>query len=274
MKLYQTRIGPVVEHEGRCFAIDSDFDSLLNDSDLHGRLATMQKGAKAVPAPGAVEILPPIGNQEVWAAGVTYYRSRDARIEESQSAGGGDFYVRVYEAPRPELFFKSAAWRVVGTGDKVRIRKDSKWNVPEPELALVINARGRIIGYTIGNDMSSRDIEGENPLYLPQAKVYNGACAIGPAIWVTNDKPSPDTAIAIQISRGGKAAFEGSTKVSQIKRPLEELVEFLYRETSFPKGCILLTGTGVVPPSTFTLDHEDRIDITIDNIGTLSNSVE
>jgi 2-dehydro-3-deoxy-D-arabinonate dehydratase len=218
--------------------------------------------------------LAPIDSQEVWAAGVTYYRSRTARMAESEVAGGGSFYDRVYTAERPELFFKALAHRVAGPEEKVRIRRDSKWNVPEPELALVISPAGKITGYTIGNDMSSRDIEGENPLYLPQAKVYDRSCALGPAILVSGEPLPASTAISIEIRRGGEAVFSDSTTLAAMKRKPEELVEYLYRETSFPGGCILLTGTGIVPPDTFTLQSGDEIAITIDGIGTLRNPVE
>jgi 2-dehydro-3-deoxy-D-arabinonate dehydratase len=218
--------------------------------------------------------LAPIDSQEVWAAGVTYYRSRTARMAESEVAGGGSFYDRVYSAERPELFFKALAHRVAGPGEKVRIRRDSKWNVPEPELALVISPAGKITGYTIGNDMSSRDIEGENPLYLPQAKVYDRSCALGPAILVSDEPMQASTSIGIEIRRAGAAVFSDSTTLAAMKRRPEELVEYLYRETSFPSGCILLTGTGIVPPDTFTLQSGDEIAITISGIGTLQNSVE
>jgi 2-dehydro-3-deoxy-D-arabinonate dehydratase len=218
--------------------------------------------------------LAPIDSQEVWAAGVTYYRSRTARMAESEVAGGGSFYDRVYTAERPELFFKALAHRVAGPDEKVRIRRDSKWNVPEPELALVISPAGKITGYTIGNDMSSRDIEGENPLYLPQAKVYDRSCALGPAILATGEPLPSTTVISIEIRRAGAVFFSDSTTLAAMKRHPEELVEYLYRETSFPNGCILLTGTGIVPPDTFTLQSGDEIAITIDGIGTLRNSVE
>lgn len=220
-------------------------------------------------------ILPPIGRQEVWAAGVTYLRSRDARREESKDSGGGTFYDRVYDADRPELFFKAMAHKVVAAGGAVRIRRDSKWNVPEPELALMVSPGGKIAGYTIGNDMSSRDIEGENPLYLPQAKVYDGSCALGPCILVAHaDEPLPKTTeISIEILRGGAEVFAGRASLSQMKRSFEELVEYLYRDHSFPHGCVLLTGTGVVPPDSFTLAPGDEIRITIEPIGTLTNTV-
>ena len=223
---------------------------------------------------GGATLLAPIDAQEVWAAGVTYYRSRTARMAESEVAGGGSFYDRVYTAERPELFFKALAHRVAGPGEKVRIRRDSKWNVPEPELALVISPQGKITGYTIGNDMSSRDIEGENPLYLPQAKVYDKSCALGPAILSTDEPLLPDTAISLQISRAGQTVFSDSITLAAMKRRPEELVEYLYRETSFPDGCILLTGTGIVPPDTFTLQSGDEIAIAIQGIGLLRNSVE
>jgi 2-dehydro-3-deoxy-D-arabinonate dehydratase len=272
MKLYQTARGPVVERAGAYHAVGQSWDALIAANDLPTVLA---EAVRASPGSDGLqgEVLAPIGSQEVWAAGVTYFRSRTARMEESTSAGGGDFYDRVYAAQRPELFFKASASRVVGNGAKVRIRRDSKWNVPEPELTLLINPRGKIIGYTIGNDMSSRDIEGENPLYLPQAKVYDGSCALGPAVLVTGEPLEPSTEIAIEIRRGGDVAFRGSTTLAQLKRDPAELVEYLYRETSFPTGCYLLTGTGVVPPDAFTLAAGDEIAITIEPIGTLTNVV-
>jgi 2-dehydro-3-deoxy-D-arabinonate dehydratase len=226
------------------------------------------------PAEAPAKVLAPIESQEIWAAGVTYYRSRDARMAESQEAGGGDFYDRVYSAVRPELFMKGTHYRAVGPEEAVRIRRDSKWNVPEPELTLLISPGGKITGYTIGNDMSSRDIEGENPLYLPQAKVYDASSALGPAILVTKNPPAKETTIALQILRGGKSVFEGSTTLAALKRPLRELADYLYREASFPNGCFLMTGTGVVPDDTFTLLAGDRVEITIDGIGVLANPVE
>jgi 2-dehydro-3-deoxy-D-arabinonate dehydratase len=219
------------------------------------------------------QLLPPVGTQEVWASGVTYFRSKVGRQEESKSSGGGDFYARVYEAERPELFFKASPHRVVGHMGLVRIRKDSVWNVPEPELTLVVTSSGQIVGYTIGNDMSSRSIEGENPLYLPQAKTYDGSASLGPCIYVT-DKPLPsDTIIYSKVFRGGKLAFEGSVAINQIVRKFEDLVSFLYLECSFPSGSFLMTGTGIVPEGDFTLQKGDQIDITIDPIGTLTNVV-
>ena len=272
-RLYRTARGAVLEADGRYLDLGHvDWDQLVNRTDLgdwlHGQQETLET-LDAAPAPG--ELLPPIGSQEVWAAGVTYYRSRSARMEES--AGEGDFYDRVYQAPRPELFFKASPHRVVGPGQEVRIRSDSRWNVPEPELTVCVSSAGRVVGYTVGNDVSSRDIEGENPLYLPQAKVYDQCCALGPSI-VLGAKPLPDsTEIAMEILRDGAAVFSGSTRLDQMKRTPEELVEYLYRENSFPAGCFLLTGTGIVPPNEFTLGSGDTIRITIEPIGTLENRV-
>jgi 2-dehydro-3-deoxy-D-arabinonate dehydratase len=277
--LWRTKEGIRLNHGQHTQIIQADWDALINHADLTRYLPTLiweaphGDSAWYLKSPD-VEVMAPIGTQEVWAAGVTYFRSRTARMEESKDAGGGTFYDRVYEADRPELFFKAAAWRVRGPRAKIRIRRDAKWNVPEPELALVVNARGEIIGYTIGNDVSSRDIEGENPLYLPQAKVYDGSCALGPGIYVTKDPLPPGTAIEIRITRGHDVAFQGGTTLSQMRRKPEELVEYLYRETSFPTGCVLLTGTGIIPPDEFTLQSGDLVEITIEPIGTLSNTVE
>jgi 2-dehydro-3-deoxy-D-arabinonate dehydratase len=275
MRLYRTRKGPVAEDAGRAGLLpDEDWDALFNRRNLAGYLAKALQSVKPLKFdPATAPLLAPIGAQEVWAAGVTYYRSRDARMEESKAAGGGDFYARVYEADRPEIFFKSTPHRVSGPRQKVRIRKDSKWNVPEPELAVVVNASGRIIGWTICNDMSSRDIEGENPLYLPQAKVYDQSCALGPAILVSETMPEPSTEIRIEILRGGKAEFSGRTALDRLKRSPESLVGWLWRDNSFPSGCFLSTGTGIVPADSFTLQPGDEIRITIDPIGTLSNTV-
>ena len=267
-KLYNTPNGPVLERDGGFFSINADWDNLLETPGFAEKLS-----GDHAPTSAPTRFLPVARAQEVWASGVTYLRSRDARMEESKDAGGGDFYARVYHADRPELFFKASPFASVGDGDPVRIRRDSKWNVPEPELVLVIDPRGRIVGYTIGNDMSSRDIEGENPLYLPQAKVYDGSCALGPCILVTSDPLPRETPIEIAITRGGVTVFSGATAVSQIKRSFTDLVEYLYREKSFSRGCFLLTGTGVVPPDDFTLQSGDRISIRIPPIGTLTNTV-
>ena len=277
MKLYKTQRGFVAEEEGRFHALESgDWDSFVNQDDLCRWLRERTRGARPLPGEFRVEgadLLPPIGSQEVWAAGVTYTRSRSARMEEADAAGGSDFYDRVYSAPRPELFFKASPHRVAGHGQAVRLRKDSRWNVPEPELTLLVTSRGKIIGYTVGNDMSSREIEGENPLYLPQAKVYDRSCALGPGILVREEPLPPSTGIHIKILRGGSSTFEGSTEISQMKRTPQELVEYLFRESSFPNGCFLMTGTGIVPPSSFTLQSKDEIRITVDLVGTLVNFV-
>jgi 2-dehydro-3-deoxy-D-arabinonate dehydratase len=274
MKLYRSRHGILAEDDGRFYALNaSSFDQLITREDLRDYLDQFIREAKLASAPRPQDLLPPIGSQEVWAAGVTYYRSRNARMEESKSAGGGDFYDRVYHATRPELFFKSSPHRVVGPGAKVAIRDDASWSVPEPELTLLVTPGGKIAGYTIGNDMSSRDIEGENPLYLPQAKVYDRSCALGPCLLIA-DEPLPDTTeIALEILRGDTTAFAGATSLKEMKRKPQELVEYLYRNNSFPQGCFLLTGTGVVPPDSFTLKPGDEIRITIPPIGTLINLV-
>jgi 2-dehydro-3-deoxy-D-arabinonate dehydratase len=273
MKLYRTQQGIVIEQNGTCYSFNGNtWDSLIARDDVQAFLQAQIDTGRMPKVGVPKDPRPPVVNQEIWAAGVTYMRSREARMEESKSAGGGDFYDRVYVADRPELFFKSTGHRAVGMNGKVRIRKDSKWNVPEPELTLVMSASGKITGYTIGNDMSSRDIEGENPLYLPQAKVYNGSCAIGPCI-LLSEPLAPETEIQISIKREGKEMFAGSTPISRIKRALGSLAEYLYRELSFPHGALLMTGTGVVPPDTFTLASGDEISITIAPIGTLTNSV-
>ncbi|MEO1010137.1 MAG: fumarylacetoacetate hydrolase family protein [Bacteroidota bacterium] len=218
-------------------------------------------------------ILKPIQNQEIWASGVTYMRSKEARMEESKKAGGGSFYDKVYDAERPELFFKATAQRTVGHGGTVRVRKDSHWDVPEPELALFVSSEGTIEGYTIGNDMSSRSIEGENPLYLPQAKTYEGCASLGPCLYVPQDPIAPETRIKMEIYRQGDMVFSKDVGIDQIKRKHTELVHFLFLECDFPKGCFLMTGTGIIPPDDFTLQIGDEIRIHIDAIGTLVNFV-
>ena len=274
MKLFRTAAGAIIEEHGRHYRTDTPWDDLLRDDRLLASLRHRVGDGQLQPADVPSQPLAPIVSQEVWAAGVTYLRSKVARMEESAVAGGGDFYDRVYAADRPELFFKATPHRVVGPGQPVRLRADSKWNVPEPELALVVSPSARIIGYTIGNDMSSRDIEGENPLYLPQAKVYDGCCALGPCILLAEDAALPkSTEIRLRITRNGQAAFAGTTSLEKLKRGFEELVAYLFRDNSFPAGCVLLTGTGVVPPDEFTLKSGDLVEITADPIGTLSNPV-
>jgi 2-dehydro-3-deoxy-D-arabinonate dehydratase len=220
----------------------------------------------------AVQWLPPIDDQEVWAAGVTYKRSQTARMEESEAAAS--CYDRVYTAARPELFFKATPNRCSGHLGSLRIRTDASWNVPEPELALVLSKTGKIVGYTVGNDMSSRDIEGDNPLYLPQAKVYNQCCGLGPWITLSDSMPPRETiGIHLKILRSGATVFTGDTSISQMARKLEDLVQWLIRDNDLPNGAFMLTGTGIVPDSPFTLAKDDIVHISIDGIGTLSNKI-
>lgn len=275
MKLYKTVHGIVAEHENTFYLLrETDWDSFVNDEELY---AKMQQSIQRS-TPGSKELishlLAPIGaQQELWACGVTYLRSKIGRQEESRDAGGGDFYARVYEAERPEIFFKSNPHRIAAPGAAVAIRKDSSWDVPEPELTLVVSPSGKIIGYTIGNDMSSRSIEGENPLYLPQAKTYDGCAAIGPCIYVTQHPIPSSTMIHLLINRNGQTVFEGSVGINKMKRSHAELVSFVFRHCSFPHGCLIMTGTGIVPPNEFTLKTGDEIRISIDHIGTLVNAV-
>ena len=273
MILYRTTDGLVVEHQGRAWEVDELLDTLIARPDVHAFLDQQIRSGYSSGALDRSKVLAPIGTQEVWAAGVTYLRSRAARMAESKDAGGGDFYDRVYTAERPELFFKSLPHKVVGPGGAVGLRSDATWSVPEPELALLINPRGQIIGYTIGNDMSSRDIEGQNPLYLPQAKVYNRSCALGPGVLMTPHPLPQTTRIRIEIERAEQVAFEGETSLAQMKRTPEELVAYLYRDQQFPFGCFLLTGTGIVPPDSFTLKKGDTVRIGIEGIGVLVNPV-
>ncbi len=278
MNIYKTEKGIIIVKDNLCFvSAERDWDTFINRDDLWLKL---EEETKVIPSAGNLNwlqsqtILAPIGSQEVWAAGVTYLKSKTARMEESKESGGATFYDKVYDAERPELFFKSTASRVIGTNQQVRIRKDSTWNVPEPELTLVITSSSRIVGYSIGNDMSSRSIEGENPLYLPQAKMYDGSAAIGPCVLVTDAPISPLTEIAMLIERNGKNVFEGSTTIDRMKRKHTELVEFLFRESSYPVGCYLMTGTCVVPGNDFTLQSGDVVKISIEGIGVLINTVE
>lgn len=237
--------------------------------DLVGSL--FDANATLIAAP-QVRMLAPIDRQEVWAAGVTYKRSQVARMEESET--GASHYDRVYTAPRPELFFKAMPGRVAGPGQPVRIRRDTKWSVPEPELALVISPEGKLVGFTAGNDMSARDIEGENPLYLPQAKLYNECCALGPCILIPETPLDlPNTAITLVIHRKGAEVFRGQTDLGQMKRTFDDLISWLFRDNSFPDGVILLTGTGIVPPNEFSLAAGDVVSIDITGIGTLTNPV-
>lgn len=246
--------------------------SLLESDNLTARLKELSNQTLMAAQLSNIRLLAPLEKQEVWAAGVTYLRSRTARMDESDFSAQA--YDLVYEADRPELFFKSVPEKVVASGEAVGIRKDAKWNVPEPELALVLNSKGKIVGYTIGNDMSSRDIEGENLLYLPQAKVYDRACALGPWINVSaKEIEARAWTIKLDIERGGSSVFSGETSVSQMKRKLSELADWLFRSQTFPNGAILMTGTGLVPGDNFTLQADDRIKININGVGTLENHV-
>ena len=277
MRIYKLTNSILIENNNQFFKVDgSDWDSFINDDELHAK--ALRTIASLTPISNAQDLLAtqldaPMSGQELWASGVTYFRSKQGRQEESKSAGGADFYGRVYEAERPELFFKATRNRTVGSGGLVRIRKDSTWDVPEPELVLVMSSSGKIIGYSIGNDMSSRSIEGENPLYLPQAKTYDGCAAVGPCILVAEQPLPKDTKIELQINRGGKNVFAGDIEINQIKRGFEELAGFLFRECSFPHGALLMTGTGIVPDSSFTLQSGDEIVIHVAAIGTLTNKV-
>jgi 2-dehydro-3-deoxy-D-arabinonate dehydratase len=273
MKLFKTDKGIVIEKENNCYHVqEHDWDSFINDDHLYEKLVSL---TQSLPVMNQTQfsLHAPLGKQELWACGVTYYRSMLGRQEESKDAGGGDFYSRVYNAERPEVFFKSTAQRVAGPGGFLRIRKDSSWDVPEPELTLVVTSSGKIVGYTIGNDMSSRSIEGENPLYLPQAKTYDGCASVGPCILVTDKPLDAETNIHLNILRNNSLVFNGSIPISQMKRNPQELVSFVYRECSFPHGCLIMTGTGVVPGSDFTLQAGDEISIAIDGIGKLINTV-
>ena len=263
--------------QGQCFLLEKeDWDRLINRDDLYEHLKLLTTKMSPYAAETAVETFKtkaPIQGQEIWAAGVTYLSSKDARMEESQESGGATFYDKVYSAERPELFFKATAYRTVGDGDFVNIRKDSTWDVPEPELTLFITSSGKIVGYTIGNDMSSRSIEGENPLYLPQAKSYDRCAGLGPCMYVPELPIPPDTQISMQILRTGLVIFEGNIKISRMKRSHKELAGFLFRECSFPNGVFLMTGTCIVPDHTITLKSKDEIQISIDHIGKLVNFV-
>ena len=280
MKVYRCKKAIVVEYAGCFYAFDDEnWDEFINRDDAFSHIKEALEGKQPEPAAeqwvqcDSGELLAPMQSQECWASGVTYFRSKQGRQEESKDAGGADFYQRVYEAERPELFFKSTAARTVGSGGQVRIRKDSTWDVPEPELVLMITANGKIIGYSIGNDMSSRSIEGENPLYLPQAKTYDNCAAIGPCIFLTESPLPADTLIDLDILRAGQSVFSGEIEINQITRSFESLAEFLFRECSFPHGALLMTGTGIVPGNDFSLRSGDEIKIGISGIGQLVNSV-
>lgn len=278
MKLYKLAQGVILNHGLISYLFNEDWDTLVNKEKLHSYLFNLIPELPRISEEKALEeitknLLPPIGNQEVWAAGVTYLRSREARMEESAGSGAADLYDKVYAAERPELFFKSMPHRVAGHNQQVFIRRDSTWNVPEPELALFINSKGDIQGYTIANDMSSRSIEGENALYLPQAKIFERSAALGPCLYVPEDPIPGDTPIKMSIHRNGQQMYNDETNIGRMKRTLAELAGYLYRECDFQNGCYLMTGTCLVPPNDFTLHPGDIVSISIDPIGQLVNSV-
>jgi 2-dehydro-3-deoxy-D-arabinonate dehydratase len=268
----EEQVGELLGSAVRCLRMPLlSLADLLEEDDPPATAAARVDPSREYPLDD-VTLLAPIDRQEVWAAGVTYQRSQTARMQESEH--GATHYDRVYTAPRPELFFKATPHRVAGPDQPVRIRQDTQWSVPEPELALVLNSHLRLVGFTVGNDMSARDIEGENPLYLPQAKVYSGCCALGPCITLVDQMPPREqTQITLRILRGGTEAFHGSTSLAQLKRSYDELIGYLARDNSFPDGVFLLTGTGIVPDDEFTLAQGDIIEIAIDGIGTLRNPV-
>jgi len=275
VKLYYTAPSIFVETDGRFYQLENtDWISFINRDDLYPHVQDVISDLQPLStAPNLAQLPPPVEQQEVWGSGVTYYRSRTARMEESEASGGDVFYNRVYDAKRPEIFYKGSKRRAVGQGGTVTIRSDSSWNVPEPELTLFVTANQKIVGYTIGNDMSSRDIEGENPLYLPQAKVWTGSTALGPCLFVPEDGELPTSAIKLEILRAGKTVFQGETDTNQIKRELTELVDYLFFADEFPEGVFLMTGTGIIPEGDFSLQAGDEVRITIEHIGTLRNTV-
>ncbi len=276
MNLYKRNDQAYLTNKGRCYQWTvEEWDLLVNREQLYQYLNELANTLQEIP-PLDWEREPwdpPMDGQEVWAAGVTYFKSKQARMEESQDSGGDRFYDLVYDAPRPELFYKSHGQRTVGHLDQVNIRKDSRWNVPEPELTLLINAYGNIQGYTAGNDMSSRSIEGENPLYLPQAKVYERCAALGPCLYIPEDPIDPQAEIRLEIERKGQVLYEDQVKINRMKRAHQELVDYLFRECQFPQGVFLMTGTCLVPGDEFTLEIDDQVSITIDHIGRLTNRV-
>ena len=278
MKIYKLTGGIIVQSQAKSYLLDEEWDNLINRDNLYQYLAEKITGLDNVSEESASTLigdalLPPIGSQEVWAAGVTYLRSREARMEESADSGAADLYDKVYAAERPELFFKSMPHRVAGHKQDVYIRRDSSWDVPEPELALFINSKGNIQGYTIGNDMSSRSIEGENALYLPQAKIFERSAALGPCLCVPELPIPAETTITMRIYRNNEQVYNDQTCINRMKRSLTELARYLFRECDFKYGCFLMTGTCLVPPNDFTLQKGDMVSISISGIGELINTV-
>ena len=277
MKAYKVKSGILIEENGDFHLLKgADWDEFINDGDIIKHTRIKLNNENRIDNANfylSGELEAPVKNQEIWASGVTYYNSKLGREEESKEAGGSDFYARVYEADRPELFFKAMGYRAIPSGGIVRKRADSTWDVPEPELTLCITSDAKIIGYTIGNDMSSRSIEGENPLYLPQAKSYDGSTALGPCVLLSEQPLPAHTKISISVVRNKETVFSGSIGIDQIKRKFDDLVNYLYKECSFSKGSLLMTGTGIVPTSDFNLQSGDEISIQIDGIGELKNTV-
>lgn len=275
MKLYRKQKSIWVESDNSFYKIDMNWDELVNRKGLHSFLLELISGlTKDESFDANASFDPPAVSQELWAAGVTYLRSKVAREKESENEGGSSFYDKVYGADRPELFFKSVPQRIVGHLDHVHIRRDSTWDVPEPELTLFMSSAGTIEGYSVGNDMSSRSIEGQNPLYLTQAKVYDRGASVGPCLAVLPHAIPTSTEIKLAILRNNELVFEGTTSVSQIKRAFEDLVKYLFAETSFEHGVLLMTGTGIIPSDDFTLQVDDEVRISIDHIGTLINFIK
>ena len=275
MKLFKVDGAVLLQTVTALYSMENQsWDALVNQENLYDFLFVYATEHEPIASTmDGKQVQAPIGSQEIWAAGVTYLRSKEARMDESKESGAADFYAKLYEAKRPELFFKSTAARCAGPDQEVLIRRDSQWNVPEPELTLFANANGKIVGYTIGNDMSSRDIEGENPLYLPQAKSYQRSAAIGPCLLVTPKPIDADTQIHMSIERNKEIVFSGSISINQMKRKHEELIGYLFMEMDFPQGAYLMTGTCLVPPNDFTLAVDDLVHISIDGIGSLRNKV-
>ncbi len=277
MRIFKTRNGIVVQHQGKYYPVaERDWDTFVNRADLYNSIKGELR--QWTPDPGladavAGELRAPIGNQEVWACGITFIRSRQSYVEDTKETGSVNSYTRVYEADRPEIFFKATAYRTVGSGEGVRVRSDSHITVPEPELTLFISSAGTIEGYTVGNDMSARDIEGENALYLSQAKCYDGSAAIGPCLYVPSSPIDPGTLIRMDVISNNESIFSGEVSISRMKRKHTDLVNYLFKETSFKYGVYLMTGTGIIPPENFTLTVGDEIRISIDEIGTLVNKV-
>lgn len=274
MKVYKRENDILIQNKDKFYCLDDkNWDKFINDDQLYLKILASISNTKRINIGQFDTFSPPIDSQELWASGVTYYMSKKGREEESQETGGSIFYTKVYDAERPELFFKANKNRISGTGQPVRIRRDSNWNVPEPELTLFATSNAKIVGYSIGNDMSSRDIEGQNPLYLPQAKTYDGCASLGPCIYVTEKPLVKGLKIELRVERNGSIVFCESISTERMKRKHQELVDYLFKESSFPNGAFLMTGTGIVPPPDFTLKLGDIIKIEIEKIGTLINTV-